>query len=184
MRNLIRIEPEWIPREQNELADYLSQLVEYDDWMLNPGIFNILEAKWGPHTVDRFANSLNKQVPRFNSRFWEPDTEAVDAFTCSWADDNNWLCPPVYLIPRVLRHAQNTKARATLVVPQWVSSPFWPLLYPDGINPAGFVQDCLELPRYDSLFLPGRSGSNIFKGVPNTPVLALRLDFGGSRNNP
>ena len=102
-----KLEPEWIPREQNELTDYLSRLVEYDDWMLNPGVFNILEAKWGPHTVDRFANLLNRQVPRFNSWFWEPGTEAVDAFTCSWADDNNWLCPPVYLIPRVLRHAQN-----------------------------------------------------------------------------
>ena len=32
----IRLEPEWIPREANEFADYLSKLVDYDDWMLNP----------------------------------------------------------------------------------------------------------------------------------------------------
>ena len=69
MRNLIRIEPEWIPREQNKFADYLSRLVEYDDWMLNPEVFSMLDAKWGPHTVDRFANSANRQVVRFNSRF-------------------------------------------------------------------------------------------------------------------
>ena len=42
--------------------------------------------------------------------------------------------------------------------------------------------DCLELPRWDSLFLPGRSGSNLFRGVPNTPVLALRLDFRENRD--
>ena len=34
--NNIRIEPEWIPREQNDLADYYSRIVDYDDWMLNP----------------------------------------------------------------------------------------------------------------------------------------------------
>ena len=108
----------------------------------------------------------------------------MDAFTCNWADDNNWLCPPIYLVPRVIRHAQYTKAKGTLIVPQWVSSPFWPLLYPDGINSASFVLDCLELPRCDSLFLPGSSGSNLFKGVPNTLVLALRLDFGGGSKTP
>ena len=26
------IEPEWIPREQNEIADYLSRIVDCDDW--------------------------------------------------------------------------------------------------------------------------------------------------------
>ena len=33
MNNLIKIEPEWIPRDQNKLGDYLSRLSEYDDWM-------------------------------------------------------------------------------------------------------------------------------------------------------
>ena len=43
----------------------------------------------GPHTVDRFSGLDNAQLDRFNSRFWTPGTEAVDAFTCDWADDNN-----------------------------------------------------------------------------------------------
>ena len=34
----IRLEPEWIPREKNELADYYSRMVDHDDWMLNPSI--------------------------------------------------------------------------------------------------------------------------------------------------
>ena len=46
------------------------------------------------------------------------------------------------------------------------------------MRPAGFVQELVELPIYDSLFLPGISGCNLFKGVPNTPVLAMRLNFG------
>lgn len=49
----IRLEPEWIPREKNELADYYSQIVDCDDWMLNPLIFAWLDTIWGPHMVDR-----------------------------------------------------------------------------------------------------------------------------------
>ena len=58
----ITIEPEWIPRECNEVADYISKSVDYDDWMLHPSIFTQLDYLWGPHSIDRFANSHNRQV--------------------------------------------------------------------------------------------------------------------------
>ena len=177
VRGNIRIEPEWIPREQNELADYYSRIVDYDDWMLNPAVFAWLDTVWGPHTVDRFANAINAQVQRFNSRFWSPGSEAIDAFTCCWTGENNWWCPLVFLIPRVVRHAQNTKANGTLIVSQWPFSPFWPLLFPDGFTPADFVVGIIVLPDYDTLILSGQTGANLFKGAPNTPVLALRLGF-------
>ena len=174
VNNCIRIEPEWIPREQNQLADYYSRIIDCDDWMLNPVVFRWLDSLWGPHTIDRFANPSNAQVERFNSRFWIPGAEAVDAFTCDWGEDNDWWCPPVCLVPRVIRHAQNTNAKGTLVVPQWLSSPFWPLLFPDGISPEVFVREWLELPRTETLILPGQLGASLFKGLPNTPMLALR----------
>ena len=177
VRHHIHIEPEWIPREQNELADYYSRMVDNDDWMLNPATFNWLNSFWGPHTVDRFASATNAQLPRFNSRFWVPGSEAIDSFTCCWANDNNWWCPPIYLIPRVIRHAQGNKAKGTLIVPQWPSAPFWPLLFPNGSDPANFVVGRIELPDSETLFLPGPLGTNLFKGAPNTPVLALKLEF-------
>lgn len=176
VNNHIRIEPEWVPRELNELADYYSRLGDHDDWMLNPAVFSWLDTIWGPHTIDRFANAANTQLDRFNSRFWSPGSEAVDAFTCDWADANNWWFPPIYLLPRVIRHAQNSKAKGTLVVPQWLSSPFWPLLFPNGTDPADFVTCWLELPGSAELILPGPSGANLFNGIPNTPVLAIWLD--------
>ena len=98
----IHIEPEWVPRRDNEVADYLSHIVDYDDWSLSHNTFRVLDDTWGPHTVDRFTSHYNTQLPRFNSRFWNPGSEAVDAFTSNWCDDNNWLCPPVYLVPRVI----------------------------------------------------------------------------------
>ena len=96
---------------------------------------------------------------------------------CTWVGENNWWCPHVHLVPRIVRHAQNTKANGTLIIPQWLSSPFWPLLFPNGFAPAEFVEGVIELPNCDTLFLPGQSGTNLFKGLPNTPVLALRLVF-------
>ena len=173
----IHIEPEWVPREQNELADYFSRIIDYDDWMLNPALFNWLNSLWGPHTVDRFTNSTNTQLPRFNSRFWVPDSEAIDSFTCSWANDNNRWCPPIYLIPRVIRHAQSNKVKGTLIIPQWPSAPFWPLLFPNGSDPADYAVGRIVLPSSETLFLPGPLGTNLFKGAPNTSMLALRLEF-------
>ena len=177
IRHQIRIEPEWIPREENEMADYCSRIIDSDDWMLNPELFSMLDDLWGPHTVDRFANADNTQIERFNSRFWCPGSEAVDAFTVDWHGENNWLCPPMSLVPRVLRHAVACKAQGTLIVPLWRSAPYWPLLCPDGSSLVEFVDDWYDLPVYDSLFLPGKSGKLLFKsGLPNTRVLALRLN--------
>ena len=36
---------------------------------------------------------LNAQLPRFNSRFAMPGSEAVDTFTVDWRGDNNWWSP-------------------------------------------------------------------------------------------
>ena len=107
-QNLVRIEPQWIPRSDNQKADYLSRLQDTDDWKIQPLVFARLNRLWGPHTIDRFANQLNTQLPRFNSRWSCPNTEAVDIFTCDWGEKVNWVCPPPYLVPRVIQHASRT----------------------------------------------------------------------------
>jgi hypothetical protein len=50
---------EWVPREENAFVDELSKLLIPDDWKLAPKFFNLLEARWGPHSVDLFASSDN-----------------------------------------------------------------------------------------------------------------------------
>ena len=103
----IRLEPEWIPRAQNELADFISRIVDYDDWQISPVLFYYLEEAWGPYSVDRFADNFNTQLSRFNSRFACPGSEAVDTFTVHWGGgENNWWCPPPSLVARVVRHAE------------------------------------------------------------------------------
>lgn len=35
----VRIEPEWVPREQNQQADILSHIQDRDDWSVHPAVF-------------------------------------------------------------------------------------------------------------------------------------------------
>jgi len=96
-----------------------------------------------PGGPTQWIGLLTLRMP--NSRFSAPGSEAVDTFTSNWAEDNNWWFPPVYLIPHVIRHAQSSGAQSTLIVPQWLSSPFWPLLFLNCVDPAEFVVEYLEL---------------------------------------
>ena len=124
----IKLNIYWVPREQNTVADELSKFVDYDDWKTTRHLFNYLNQKWGPFTVDRFASHKNAQTARYNSLFWNPRCEAVDAFTQDWSGENNWLVPPIFLAATTINHARACKAAGTLVVPLWESPPFWPMV--------------------------------------------------------
>ena len=128
--------------------------------------------------MDRFASYYNNKTPRFNSRYWNPGCEAIDTFTVDWFLENNWVVPPISLVPRVLKHMQNTRAIGTLICPCWYSAPFWPMLYPDGYNPARAVVEVYELPNEWGIFIPGRGGNKEFIGnIVRSRILAVRLDF-------
>ena len=101
----------------------------------------------------------------------------MDAFTADWRDENNWLCSPVYLVPRVIQHAHKCKAQGTLVVPEWPSAPFWPILFPEKVKFAPFVVLIRVLTAAEFSMYPGRLGSSLFKGTPNTNMLAIHLQF-------
>ena len=44
----IHLDVQWIPRTENEGADYISRLVDFDDWQITPDLFQSLEQLWGP----------------------------------------------------------------------------------------------------------------------------------------
>jgi len=92
--NSIVLEAQWIPRSLNERADLLNRFVDKDDWSVNPSVFRVIDTKWGPHTIDRFASHYNAQVPRFDSKFASSGCGGVDALAQDWRDEDNWVCPP------------------------------------------------------------------------------------------
>jgi hypothetical protein len=177
-KNCIKLEMEWIPRDANEIADYISRIRDFDDWMVSPILFHFLDRMWGPHSVDCFASEQNHQLVRFHSRFWCPGSEAVDTFTVNWWNEVCWLVPPLYLVSRALGHAKACSAQGTLIVPYWKSAPFWPLLCPDGRHLAGFVCSYQLLPYKVGMLLPGCSGSNLGDSLnTESTLLAVHFDF-------
>ena len=48
----ISLQMEWIPHSLNDKADYISRIIDFDDWQLSPQIFWQLDGVWGPHTID------------------------------------------------------------------------------------------------------------------------------------
>ncbi len=68
-------------------------------------------------------------MKRFNSRFTDRGTEAVDAFSQDWGGNNNWLVPPPYLIPHVIQHLLRCRAKGILITPHWPSNRFWPFIF-------------------------------------------------------
>ena len=59
----------------------------------------------------------------------------------NWDGENNYACPPICLILRVLIHMRNCKASGSLIVPLWHSAPFWPIICPDGRRFASVIVD-------------------------------------------
>ena len=118
----------WIPREYNTGADILSKYVGADDWEISGELFTILNAEWGPYTVDRFANGINKKLGRFYSKFFEQGSEGINAVAFCWENENNCLVPPISDVPKVIRNLRNGHVKETMVVPYWPSAGFWPLL--------------------------------------------------------
>ena len=76
-------------------ADLLSKLSDRDDWAVADYIFQELDRKWGPHSIDRFASYYNKKVSRFDSSYWNSGSKIVDTVTADWSDEKNWIVPPV-----------------------------------------------------------------------------------------
>ena len=179
--NHIILIPEWIPREENWLADQMTKNIDYDDYMLHPDLFAMLDILWGPHSVDRFSSFRTRQVPRFNLKWLNPLTEDIDAFTVTWSGENNWIFPPPTLIPKVLRHMESGKEDGTLIAPLWVSAPWWPLLTSDGIKPHSWIIDVEIIPPAENVFIGTGCGYNqlFTEAVQSFGLLALKICFCG-----
>ena len=95
-----------------------------------------------------------------------------------WGYDNNWLCPPVCLTIRVLKHMEDCLARGTLILPLWKSSFFWNVCATDGAHWSRFVIDWVYLPKFQGLFVKGKARNSLFGTRPlDFDVVALRVDF-------
>ena len=54
----IHLDIEWVPRNCNTRANFLSKLIDFDDRQLTGDVFKDLGSYWGPHTIDCFCHIL------------------------------------------------------------------------------------------------------------------------------
>ena len=126
-----------------------------------------LDAKWGPHTVDRFATDYNAQLLRFNSKFASPGCSGVDTLAQDRSAENNWLCPPVHLIIDSVRHLKFCSGRGTLIIPEWPSASFWAFLRERSFQFKSLVVDVFVLPAISDLLLEGPGQRQIYASRPS-----------------
>ena len=147
-------------------------------------VFQSLNARWGPHSVDRFSSYFNSQVVSFNSNYFSPGCTAVDALAQDWSFDNNWVCPPAHSIVAGVKHLRYRKGVGTLIILEWPSASFWPFLHFISSRFHAFVKEFVVLPRLADLLIEGpgqreayRKKPSLFVECPSFNMLALRLDF-------
>ena len=153
---------------------YKSLIIDIDDWQISNECFATLERLWGRHTVDCFANYHNTKISKYFSRFWNPGASGVDFFVQTLKGENCLVVPLVDLLVRALNYLNICEATATIVVPFWPSSQFWPLLtgkYVRFITGYRFFngRNALKLGQNTNSLL----GSERFFG----DILAIRLEF-------
>jgi hypothetical protein len=149
VNNITIANSEWIPSQTNVEADLMSRVIDYGDWEISKETFQRITAQFGPFSIDRFANHLNKKAERFNAWHACPGVETVDAFTTLWTGEHNWLVPPFGLIQRTLKHLQESKAGGVIIIPVWPSQPWWPMLMDMSISYVEILSNS---------FIPGPSG--------------------------
>ena len=97
------------------------------------------------------------------------------AFSFRWDNENNWLFPPPKLIPRVLQHLAFSKAEGTLIIPEWPSAHWWPLIYQEKGCFTNEVRKFLVIHPTKNAFLPAVPGFSRFDDIPNFNILVLRI---------
>ncbi len=173
----MKLQVKWIRRDENKMADKLSRFIDLDEWGITDQFFQEIQQDWGYCSCDRFASAENAKLENFNSKFAAEGASAIDAFSQDWSGHTNWLCPPPYLIPKVLDHAKRCKARGILVIPNWPSARFWPFLF-TGKGPEKFIKKQKLVQNGASIIKEGKQPNSIF-----TPrrfkkaMLALFVDF-------
>ena len=146
--------------------------------MLHPDLFATLDILWGLHTINRFSSYRTSQVPRFCSRCPNPNTEAIDAFLVPWSGKNNWPFHPPYLVPKVLRHLEFSKADGTLIVPPWESVSWWPSLIQQKNIFKNFIADIFTITPREKFIFPAVPQNTVFGSeVQGFAVLSLRCCF-------
>ena len=154
----------FIAGKENKVADHNSRCFnEGTEWQLNPAIFTKIIKDFYKPDIDLFASRINKQLERYVSWKPDPEAEAVDAFCLNWSTKTYYIFPPFSMISKVAAKIRKDKASGILVIPDWPSQHWYPLV-------KELSKDCIRFkPSRDNLLHPQES----CKEHPLAPKMTL-----------
>ncbi len=82
----ISIQTRYIRSAANVWANRLNRETDNSDWQLATRIFRYYDKRWGSHSIDRFASFAKKQLPRYNAKWRDGNTKAVDSIHLPYRD--------------------------------------------------------------------------------------------------
>jgi hypothetical protein len=167
----IKIRTQYIRSAANVWADNLSRVTDNSDWQLAPRKFKHFNKVWGPHTIDRFASYANKQLPRYNAKWRDGTTEAVDSLRLpdsEWRHERNWCNPPWELLDDLVVKLRSSGAEATVIAPYWPKKPWF-------IHLTEMSSETVDMPPETDLFFPQKQLGRGGVGRSAWSVVAFRL---------
>ena len=117
LEHRITLTVEWVPREQNTLADELSKMFIPEDYSMSKTIFMHLEDRWGCDSVYLFASNANNLCGRFFSLHWCRGTGDVNAFAYNWGGETAWIHCPYRMVGHLWRKLQHDGGVASMLIP-------------------------------------------------------------------
>jgi hypothetical protein len=127
----ISLNPVWIPKCLNNVADILSKMLGYQDYSVQDHFYQYVQEISGfDPNFDRLANNWNAKCSQFNSlAFSCVGSNGVNAFNYPWGGQvKNWLFPPPRLIIPTILHLQKSFATGLLLIPHWKNAVFYPFV--------------------------------------------------------
>ena len=119
-----------VPGPEASMEEDILTLANWDreQVMLNPVVFRQMRKhfRFKP-SVDLFASSTHRQLPRYYSKVRDPQAVGRDAFQADWqAESAPYANPPWSQISRVLNKVIQDQVRLLLVLPDWQRAPWYP----------------------------------------------------------
>lgn len=169
--NHIDLQIEYIRSEDNTAADTLSRINPAEETRLSAMALDLIQRRWGPHSVDRFASPESAQLPRYNCAYPAPTSSGLNAFAQSWAGENNLAHPPIRLLGQLAQLLSESTCAATVVAPYWPAQSWFQHLY-------SIASDVLVLPSRESLEPHPDLPSIGRRALYTAPIVCFRVDAG------
>jgi len=130
-----------LPGKCNTAADKASRIFhDHTEWKLDSNIYVSITQVLGAPSIGLFAFRLNFQTRPYIAWLPDPGAFSIDAFFVDWGEQYFYAFPPFNLIDRVLQKVEADQAFGILIVPQWTTQPWFPVLM------CLFVQEPFILP--------------------------------------